>query len=152
MFAQSNPIIALKQPKNLLSTLTNAKFETQHVRPQRRNPGISLCSIKRCKLCKQYLQPVTSFTTANNSTWEIRSSITCQSKNLVNFLSCNMCNNEMSYIGQTKILRNRMNNHISESRTGISTCNFPKHVHESGKRHNKLQEHLFQNIRFLCTQ
>ena len=101
-------------------------------------------------ICKQYLQPVTSFTTANNSTWEIKSSITCQSKNVVYFLSCNMCNNEMSYIGQTKNLRNRMNNHISESRTGISTCSFPKHVHECGKRHNKLKEPFFKIFVFFA--
>ena len=150
VFAKSKPVIALKQPKNLLSTLTKAKFETHHIRPQPRNPGISLCSNKRCKLCKQYLQPVTSFTTANYSTWEIKSSITCQSKNVVYFLSCNMCNNEMSYIGQTKNLRNRMNNHISESRTGISTCSFPKHVHECGKRHNKLKEPFFKIFVFFA--
>ena len=46
VFAKSKPVIALKQPKNLLSTLTKAKFETHHIRPQPRNPGISLCSNK----------------------------------------------------------------------------------------------------------
>lgn len=150
VFAKSKPVVALKQPKNLLSTLTKAKFETKHVRPLHRIPGISLCSNKRCKLCKQYLQPVTSFTTANNSTWEIKSSITCQSENVVYFLSCNMCNNEMSYIGQTRTLRNRMNNHISESRSGISTCSFPKHVHECGIRHNKLKEPFFKIFVFFA--
>ena len=78
----------------------------------------------RCKLCKQYLQPVTSFATADNSTGEVKCSITCQSKNVVYFLSYSGCNNWMSYIGQTKNLRNRINNHISESRTGFKLANF----------------------------
>ena len=104
------------------------------------------------QFCKVITKPrlFWSFTTPNNSTWELKSSITCQSKNVVYFLSCNVCNNEMSYIGQTKNLRNRMNNHISESRTGISTCSFPKHVHECGKRHNKLKETFFKIFVFLA--
>ena len=32
-----------------------------------------------------------------------------------------------------------MNGHISESRTGISTCNFPKHVFECGTNHNLVE-------------
>ena len=91
------------------STANFRKLEIQ-------NPRIVLCNNNRCKLCKLYLQPVTSFTTATGNTWNIKSHITCDSKNMVYFLSCNLCNGDMNYIGQTTNLRQRMNNHISISR------------------------------------
>ena len=57
-----------------------------------------------CKLCKQYLQPITNFTTANGNTWNIKSQITCNSKNAIYLLSCKVCNGNTNYIGQTTIL------------------------------------------------
>ena len=77
-------------------------------------------------------------------TWNIKSRITCDSKNVIYFLSCNMCNGNMNYIGQTTNLRQRMNNHISESRSGISTCNFPTNVFNCGKTNKNLKEPFFK--------
>ena len=90
--------------------------------------------------------------------------ISCNSINVVYFLSCNSCegaSNSTTYIGQTTNLRNRMNNHISECRTGKSSCNFPKHVFECAKANNSLKEPypfskslfswLLQTLNIYCT-
>ena len=98
-----------------------------------------------------YLQPVSSFQTANGTTWEIKRQIPCHIINFVYFLSCNSfegTTNSTTYIGQTTNLRNRMNNHISECRTGKSPCNFPKHVFECNKANNSLKEPFFKV--FVC--
>ena len=56
----------------------------------------------------------------------------------------------MNYIGQTTNFQKRLNNHISESRTGLSCCNFPKHVYECGKKNNKLKEPFFKAYAFFA--
>ena len=114
-FKDTKPILALRQPPNLTSILTNAKFTSECISQTRnRMPGISLCGKTRCKLCKLYLQPVDHFTTANGTEGQIKSHITCKSTNVVYFLTCNMCNGAMNYIGQTSNFQKRLNNHISE--------------------------------------
>ena len=147
-FENTKTILALKQPPNITSILTNAKFLSNNV-TSTVQPGISLCNNSRCKLCKLYLQPVSSFETSNHTIWNIKSSITCHSKNCVYFLSCNLCDGAMTYIGQTTNLRSRMNGHISESRTGTSTCNFPKHVFECGTNRKNLVEPFFKIYVFM---
>ena len=113
------------------------------------DPGSFLCSNTQCKLCTLYLQPVTTFKTANGSTWNIKSHITCNSKNITYFLSCKICNGNMNYIGQTMNLRQRINNHISKPRSGISTCNFPKHMFDCGKTHRNLNKPFFKVYAFM---
>ncbi len=144
-FKNTKPILALRQPANLKSLLTKAKFNTNN---DNNNPnlsrGIFLCENQRCKLCRMYLQPVNSFLTANGTNWQIKSNITCNSTNVIYFLSCNLCEGNMNYIGQTTNLRSRINNHISESKSGISYCNFPKHVHNCGIKNHNLKEPFFK--------
>ena len=63
------------------TTTTTTTTTSSHV--------ITLCNDNRCKLCKLYLQAVSSFKIAKNVTWNIKCDISCQSKNVVYFLSCN---------------------------------------------------------------
>ena len=148
-FANSKPVLAFKQPRNVTSLLTKAKFSSNTITRIPPTPGIVLCNSNRCKICKLYLQPVNSFTTSNGTLWEIRCQITCNSKNVVYFLSCNLCEQRTTYIGQTTNFRKRMNNHISESRTGTSSCNFPRHVHECGQKNKNLKEPYFKIYVFM---
>ena len=117
---------------------------------------------------KKELQPLpnvspTSFI-FSNSKWSNMANKTpnLNSINIAYFLSCNSCEgttNNTSYILQTTNLRNRMNNHISECRTGKSSCYFPKHVFECGRQiihlKNPFSKSLFscllQILNFYCT-
>ena len=148
-FANSKPVLALKQPRNVTSLLTKAKFSSNTITRVQPTPGIVLCNSNRCKICKPYLQPVNSFTMSNGTLWEIRCQINCNSKNMVYFLSCNLCEQRTTYIGQATNFRKRMNNHVSaptvsKSRTGTSSCNFPRHLHECGQRNKNLKEPYFK--------
>ena len=148
-FINCKPLLALKQPPNITSILTTAKFNSEE-NPSLPGPhGITLCNNRQCKLCRSYLQPVDSFLTSNGTFWSIRSHVTCKSKNIVYFLSCNLCEGRATYIGQTTNLRQRMNNHISESRTGISPCTFPRHIFSCGAKNKNLKEPFFKVFAFM---
>ena len=61
-----------------------------------------------------------------------------------------MCNGEVSKTGKTETtLRARMNNHISECRTGRSTDEFDLHVHTCGIKNNCLAPPYFQIRAFM---
>ena len=82
-FQNTQPVLALKQPPNISSILTNARFSSAAEIPTTTSTtasfGITLCKDNRCKLCKLYLQAVNSFKTAKNVTWNIKCNISCKS-------------------------------------------------------------------------
>ena len=65
-----------------------------------------------------------------------------------------MCNEKETYIGKakganTKEFKVRINQHISDCKTGDSTCKFPCHVYNCGIKNNCLEESFFSlNIMF----
>ena len=153
IFKENEIILSQRQPKNLKRILTSAIFKnnlTFNFRPN----GLFKCKNKRCKICALYINECTSFICSNNVTWEIRSNVTCRDVNVVYYLKCNMCNHRTTYIGKTVGdlavgFKSRMNQHISECRDGISTCKFPRHVHNCGIKNNRLKEPFFEiNIMF----
>ena len=59
-----------------------------------------------------------------------------------------MCNKKKTYIGKTKGdntkgFKVRINQHISDCKTGDSTCKFPRHVYDFGIEDNCLEERFF---------
>ena len=60
--------------------------------------------------------------------WNTRCKMSCGSKNVIYFPTCNRCNGNVSYIGKTVNLRLRTNGHISSIRTGKGTDIFDRHV------------------------
>ena len=142
-------VSAYRQPSNLRHLLCRAKYSDQDLQVRDTQAtvtqGLVTCSDKRCKLCHTgYINPCKSFTCSNNRTWEIKSHVTCNSTNVIYFLSCNMCNNQTTYIGKTwRRLRERMNDHISKSKSGKGTDKFDKHVHECGTKNKNLSPPFF---------
>ena len=150
VFANHKTVLALKQPPNLLRQLTRAKFSSDSTATGgSKIPGLFKCSRGNCKLCKLYIQECTSFQTANNVEWHIKSNITCQSKNVIYFLKCICCNLSTSYIGKTKCFRARMNNHISECRSGNTSDIFDRHVFKCKEINDINQEPYFQIFAFM---
>ena len=153
-------VTAYKQPPNLQHQLCRAKFIdpskiVQRPLKPRLPPGLfRSCNTKsdtRCMLCRvNYVQPCTSFVCANGKTWEIRCHITCNTRNVLYYLVCNMCN-KTSYTGKTwQKLRGRTNDHICKSKGGSGTNKFDKHVHECGKKHGNLQPPYFKVYAFMA--
>ena len=127
-FGNTNVVLALKQPPNLLRQLTRAEFHSEPT--DTLPPGIFTCNRPNCDICKYYLQACTSFTCSNNKEWFVRSHITCHSKNVIYWLKCRSCNGATTYSGKAGVTRERTNNHISDCRTGNTTDIFDLHVRE----------------------
>ena len=105
--------------------------------------GLFKCIDKCCKICSLYIAEGHSFLMSNNMRWELGSHVTCRSINVIYYLKCNMCKKKETYIGKTvgdNIVgfKSRMNQHISDSRTGVSTCKFP--MHKCGLKNKNLIE------------
>ena len=65
-----------------------------------------------------------------------------------------MCKKKETYIRKTVRdnivgFKSRMNQHISDSRTGDSTCKFPIHVYKCGLKNKCLNKPFFEILKFL---
>ena len=130
IFKDTEIVLSLKQPGSLLSHLTRAKFESWNSSSHTsNNQGIKKCSDKRCNICRLYLQTDSTFKLASGKMWSVRSELSCKSKNVIYFITCNMCQGKTSYIGKTNNLRLRTNGHISSCRNGTGCDKFDLHVH-----------------------
>ena len=88
--------------------------------------GLFKCTDKRSKICYLYVNEDNSFAMSNNVRWELRSHVTYRDINVIYYLKCNMCYHKGTYIGKTVGdnvvgFKSRINQHISDCRTGIST-------------------------------
>ena len=77
-----------------------------------------------------YVNEGNSFVMSNNMRWELRSNEICRDINVIYYLKYNMCDHKEMYIGKTVGdnlvgFKSRINQHISDCRTGISTYKFP---------------------------
>ena len=128
-FGASHTVLSLRQPPNLLRLITKSVFAPES--PTKN--GIFRCRDIRCTICKLYLQQCDSFTVANGDVWEVKSHITCQSKNVIYYLKCLACDEATTYTGKTNNLRLRTNGHISGCRLGNSSDRFDNHVYACRK-------------------
>ena len=72
---------------------------------------------------------------SNNMRWELRSHVTCKDINVIYYLKCNMCDHQETYIGKAvgnnvAGFKSTINQHISDCRTGTSTCKFAIHLYQ----------------------
>ena len=137
-FFQSKEIVqAVRQPNNILRQLTSAKFDSRKTIPKPH--GTFKCKNSKCKICTLYLQECTTVTGQNGFEWTTQSHITCHSQMVLYYLICLGCG--LSYVGKTNCLRERTNNHISESKSGNTSDRFDQHVFDCKTDH---EEPLFK--------
>ena len=144
IFEESHVILAMKLPANIQKLLMPSKFGTHEVL----EAGLFKCNRKNCIICKLYIQEGNNFTCSNGKKWHIRRHITCNSKNVLYYLICNMCN-AVSYTGKTIELRARTNNHIHCCKTGTGPNTFDHHVFSCGNKNNCLNEPFFKLYTFM---
>ena len=157
IFSNIRIIEGIKQPKNTIRLITNSSFtdEEDHTEMVTNlDPGIfAECRDRRYNLCNGgYMQQCSSFTTSNNVIWVIKSHINCHSRNVLYFLKCNMCKTAIKETKTGKTwtrFRERLNNHISDCRTGRTTDVFDIHVHKCGTNNNCLNEPFFKVYAFM---
>ena len=158
VFGNCRTMLAYRQPHNLLRHVTNAAF-TSIPRPpaNTRRQGLFHCSNNNCKLCKLYIQECSSFITHNGTEWTIKSNIHCNSPNVLYYLKCRKCPNQVQPVSNTgktfTRLRDRMNNHITACRLGGSTDVFDNHVFECKKNsENPDKEPYFHIYAFMTVK
>ena len=103
------------------------------------------------KFANYTYKSVPSFFTANNFEWQIKSHITCNSKNVLYYLKCMICYGKCTYTGKTNNLRKRTNNHISCCRLGTGTNIFDKHVYKCSEG-VKVTEPYFELYAFITVR
>ena len=139
--------LSQRQPKNLLRLLSNSSISRNPSLPK----GFFKRNDKRCEICRLYLIESSQFELANRKIWKVKTNITYRSRNIY-YLKFKFCMYE-TYIGKTvgdhiHVIKTRMSNNITESRSGVSTCKFPIHVFNCIKRNNRqLEEPFFLYIR-----
>lgn len=150
LFKDIRIIEGIKQPKNLMNSITHTRFRSNQTTVDPLRPGLyAECrSSSGCELCSMgYIKECTSFYTSNGINWNIRSHINCNSKNVLYFLTCLKCvgENRITKTGKSiTTLRARMNNHRSNCRTGRTSDVFDRHVHECMKENKSFDEPLFE--------
>ena len=85
---------------------------------------------------------------SNGQVWQIRREIHCHTVNVIYYLKCKMCNKKETYIRKiiednTKRFKVRINKHISDCKTGVSTSKFRRHVYDCGIKNNCLEDPFF---------
>ena len=133
IFSGHSPLLALKQPPNLLRQISSAEYTSSPT--AKIEDGLFKCEDKKCKLCRLYIQQCKSFRLADGSEWTIKGNVTCHSKCVLYYLVCLFCNGDTSKTGKTNKFRTRMNNHISECNSGATSDLFDLHVHQCMKDH-----------------
>ena len=83
IFQDTNVTLELKQPPNILKTLTSAKFTLQ--KEERLPNGLFKRNDVRWLSCQHYIQECRYFYTSNNYRWEIIQHITCSPQMQVRF-------------------------------------------------------------------
>ena len=146
VFKDTKVTLALQQQPNILRLLTSTVFNSSN---EIKLPnGFYKCDDVRCLICKRYIQECTYFYTSNNVKWEIKERIDCHAKCTLYYLKCLICHVE-TYTGKTNVLRSRVNNHISDIRTGNSTDRFDIHVYNCRRMYNCTQEPYFALYAFM---
>ena len=150
VFKETRFVEAMRQPRNIIRTISTKRITPDDNEP---NPGIfAECTDDRCEICSYgYIQNCTSFTTSSGHHWEIKSHINCNSKFVVYYLECLMCDGTSPMVtktGKTKTtLRKRINNHKSDCESGRTSDLFDQHVHKCGG--NRLQHPYFRVKAFM---
>ena len=125
------PLTAHRRPKNLRDTLGQASTSNTNTAT-----GFQPCNTPRCKTCI-HTTPSRTFTSSmNNKTYNIRHTLTCNSRNDIYLITCKKCKKQ--YVGQTSQLRPRFTQH----RFTINSDNgYPvaRHLNSPGHSINNLQ-------------
>lgn len=122
IFKDVTLIKSKRQPCNLKTLLTNAKFNKMPIQ------GVRKCCAPRCKLCNQIIEGNKFTFKTTNYTFCINHDMDCSTLNCIYVIQCNGCSS--IYIGETSNLRLRTNLHRDHIRhstglyvsTHIATC------------------------------
>ncbi len=107
------PLVAFRRPRNLRDLLVRSRINTS---APPTSTGSTPCNSRRCKCCAEIVICNSFKSKSTGRQYNIKTQMTCRSKNLVYLISCKRC--ELQYVGETEqALHMRMNGHRSDIRT-----------------------------------
>ena len=126
--------VSYRSPKNIKDLLISSKLrniddtrqqqqQQQQQSQQQQQQGCFKCN--KCYLCRHYLRETETFTSYHtNQTFNIRQSITCNTKNVIYLIEC--LTHECSYVGYTtNTMKMRFSNnkaHIKKKKHSCEIC------------------------------
>ena len=78
VFQNYEILLSQKKPPNLLRLLTKETIV--------QTTGVIKCKVKRCKLCKLYVEEGDRFITSNGIEWQVKSKVSCNAANIISFV------------------------------------------------------------------
>ena len=107
---ENPPQSTYKRPKNIRQYLIRAKVPPALTRPKRTLPGIKKCG--KCVTCPFVKTCKSISATATNFSVDLKTSVDCNTKNVIYCIECLKPSCRQQYIGQThKSLKERFNQH-----------------------------------------
>ena len=124
------PIIAYKKQKKLREYLARARIPPPNIRPIRFLNGMKRCT-KFCHAC-QFIWETTKVN-IRKDTWDIRSSVNCETRNIVYLIQCNLDKCRKRYIGETdRQIKERISEHKGYIKNKILTKPTGEHFNKPG--------------------
>ena len=106
------PMVAYRRQPNLKDKLVQAKVPKVPSRPSRVLKGMKKCNTP-CPICPYIEEGKVVKTTQSEAKIEINANISCQSKNLIYCITCQIKNCNLQYIGQSeRTLKERIQEHL----------------------------------------
>ena len=153
LFNKSSLFVSYRMERNILSLITSNKFKQEPNPPTGAQPvvlpvapyidpnwGCKPCT-KTCTLCKNFLREAKTFTSPKTTqNYLIRSSIDCNTKNVI-YLILDLKCNEIFYIGYTTdCMAVRWRNHKSHIKKGIKSCELASHFVDLSNTTHKIDK------------
>ena len=113
-----------RQAPNLKKILTKAEFTSW-------NPGVTKCGNKRCECCHHLLLSDTYKFKNVNKTFKFKTSMSCDSSNLIYVVICSSCKEE--YIGETGLNKTKLRDRVRVYR---------QHIRQPQYQQLKVEGHL----------
>ena len=124
------PLTAYRRQKNIRNHIIRAKVTAPQRHPRRNLNGMKKCG-QNCSMCP-YVKEGKSIK-LNNTEWQIRRSVNCNSFNTIYMIQCSKDNCKMSYIGQTgRILKFRIAEHRGYVRNNVTSKATGEHFNLPG--------------------
>ena len=102
------PLVAYRRPQNIRDKIVRSKIPSISTRNKRTVPGMRKCN--KCAICPFVREGKSVQSTSSKCTVDINTSVNCQTKNILNCISCDKCS--LQYIGESeRTLKERFSEH-----------------------------------------
>ena len=144
------PLVAYRRPPNIKDHLIRAKVpDPQPSRPKRNINGMKKCN--NCPICP-FVKPGQTLKSAQSKfSLEIKTSVNCQTKNLIYLINCKKCPTQ--YVGETnRTLQDRFSEHLGYIKNKHTNKITGAHFNSAGHRQSDMEVSIIEKIHSISDQ